>query len=120
MTRPADRAAARRPRRRFSMRPVRSVPPIRSVRTVTAALALALTAALSTGCGSIEGEIRELREDERELMVHIDALTNVRKKLNQLATALRELDKDDSTANEIAVEKARRELEKARDHADSL
>ena len=55
--------------------------------------------------------------EEDELVEHIRAVTEVRKKTVQLQTALQQLKADDSAANERAVEEARRELEAAKDAA---
>ena len=85
-------------------------------KSLTAAL-LATVLVVLSGCSSIDSEIRALRAEEDELVEHIRAVTEVRKKTVQLQTALQQLKADDSAANERAVEEARRELEAAKDAA---
>ncbi len=66
------------------------------------------------GCSSIDSEISALRAEEEDLIRHIEAVKEVRKKSVQLQTALEQMKQDDSSANERAVEEARQDLEDAK------
>lgn len=78
-------------------------------------LALLGTLLACGACSSIDGEIADLREEETVLADKIRNLTEERKKLNSLISALQGLKRSDSASNEAKVEDARTALEERRD-----
>lgn len=85
-------------------------------------LHLALLGALLTcgACSSIDGEIADLREEETVLATKISKLTEERKRINSLISALQMLKRDDTASNEARVDEARTQLEKRQDANSGL
>ncbi len=79
-------------------------------------LGLALIgSALLTGCSSINGEIADLKNREIELHAEISDLTDERKRIIGLITALEQLQREGSRQAEADVEEARERLDEAAD-----